>query len=341
MNRLALYFTGPKQVSVREEPLPPLGPDQVLVQTILSAISSGTELLIYRGEAPTDLPMDEAIVALSGTLDFPLKYGYSTVGLVIAKGAEVDDSWGEKLIFAFHPHESHFAALPAELIPLPDGIPPEDAVFLSNMETAVNFLMDGRPLIGEQIAVLGQGIVGLLTTALLAQFPLASLVTLDCYPLRRQTSLELGAHASLDPTEPDAVQHTRSMLQGTGTYPGADLTYELSGTPAALEQAIGVTGFNGRVVIGSWYGQKRANLDLGSYFHRSRIRLISSQVSTLAPEFTSRWTKMRRLRLAWEMLEKLKPSHSVTHRFPISQAAQAYRLLDQKPGEVIQVVLTY
>jgi len=341
MNRLALYFLGPRQVSVREEPLSPPVPGQVQVQTILSAVSPGTELLIYRGQAPIGQPVDEAIAALLGTFDFPLKYGYSVVGRVIAIGSEVDASWEGKLVFALHPHESHFTASPAELMPLPDNITVEDAVFLANMETAINFVMDGRPLMGEQVTVFGQGIVGLLTVALLAQFPLASLITLDCHPLRRHTSLGLGAHASLDPMAPDAVGQTRSLLQGACPYPGADLTYELSGAPAALDQAIAVTGFNGRVVLGSWYGQKRVDLDLGGRFHRSRIHLISSQVSTLAPEFTGCWSKARRFQVAWQMLHKVKPSHCISHRFPITQAREAYRLLDESPGEAIQVVLTY
>jgi threonine dehydrogenase-like Zn-dependent dehydrogenase len=95
------------------------------------------------------------------------------------------------------------------------------------------------------------------------------------------------------------------------------------------------------VVIGSWYGQKRPDLNLGGRFHRSRIRLISSQVSTLAPEWTGRWSKARRLQVAWCMLEQVRPARLITHRFPLTQAAQAYALLDQHPEEAIQVLLTY
>jgi threonine dehydrogenase-like Zn-dependent dehydrogenase len=254
-------------------------------------------------------------------------------------GAQVAPEWQDRLVFSFHPHESHFLASLDELIPVPPPLSPEEAAFLPNMETAVNFLMDGQPLIGEQVVIFGQGVVGLLTTALLARLPLASLVTLDRYPLRRQTSLALGAHASLDPAEPQVLTQLHAVLQQG--QPGADLTYELSGNPAALDQAIAATGFSGRVVIGSWYGQKRADLNLGGRFHRSRIRLISSQVSTLAPEWTGRWSKARRLQVAWWMLEQVRPAHLITHRFPLTQADQAYALLDQHPEEAIQVILTY
>jgi 2-desacetyl-2-hydroxyethyl bacteriochlorophyllide A dehydrogenase len=341
VKRLSLYFTAPYRVSVQKESLPSPAEGQVVVQTQVSAISPGTELLIYRGQSPTDIPVDETIPDLAGDFGFPLKYGYAVVGRVMAWGADVAPEWHNRLVFAFHPHESHFLTSPAELIPVSPDVSPEEAAFLPNMETAVNFLMDGQPVVGEQVGVFGQGVVGLLTTALLARFPLARLVTLDRYALRRGKSLDMGAHVSLDPTLPDALDQFSSVIQSGELYPGADLTYELSGNPRALDQAIAVTGFNGRVVIGSWYGQKRVDLDLGGRFHRSRVRLISSQVSTIAPEWSGRWTKSRRLDVAWHVLRQIKPAQLITHRFPITQASQAYALLDQHPDEAIQVVLTY
>jgi 2-desacetyl-2-hydroxyethyl bacteriochlorophyllide A dehydrogenase len=341
VKRLALYFTAPYQVSVSEEALSMPAAGQVMVQTLVSAISSGTELLIYRGQASKEISIDDTIPSLAGRFGFPLKYGYSTVGRVTSVGEGVGREWEGKTVFAFHPHESHFLTSPADLIPVPCGLSPEEASLLPNMETSVNFLMDGQPLIGEQVAVFGQGVVGLLTTALLAKLPLASLVTLDSYPLRRMKSLALGAQASLDPGAKGAAARLTSLLQKDSPYTGADLTYELSGNPDALEKAIEVTGFNGRVVIGSSYGQKQANLNLGGRFHRSRIRLISSQVSTVGPEWMGRWTKSRRLQIAWQMLQHLKPAHIITHRFPLAQASQAYALLDRHPEEAIQVILTH
>jgi 2-desacetyl-2-hydroxyethyl bacteriochlorophyllide A dehydrogenase len=337
----ALYFTAPYQVAVREEYLSPPTPGWVLVQTVVSAISPGTELLIYRGQAPADMPVDETITALSGAFAFPLKYGYAAVGRVIAVGSAAEREWQGRLVFAFHPHASHFLSAPADLLPVPDTLSPEEAVFLPNMETAVNLLMDGHPLIGERVVVFGQGVVGLLTTALLVRLPLCRLITLDRYPSRREHSRELGAHASLDAGKDDVLARLQACLQEEHGAAGADLTYELSGNPAALDQAIVVTGFNGRIVIGSWYGRKRADLNLGGRFHRSRIRLISSQVSTIAPEWGGRWTKGRRLHVAWHMLQHVRPAHLITHRFPFGQASQAYALLDQHPEEAMQVLFTY
>ncbi len=171
MLKKALYFTAPHQVSLREEPLAAPAPGQVLVQTLMSAISPGTELLIYRGQAPKDLVADTALAALTGTLAFPLKYGYSAVGRVVELGPGVPAHWQGTLVFAFNPHEELFLADPAELLPVPPGLGPEEAVFLPNLQTAVTLVLDGKPLIGEKVAVFGQGIVGLLLTALLASFP--------------------------------------------------------------------------------------------------------------------------------------------------------------------------
>jgi 2-desacetyl-2-hydroxyethyl bacteriochlorophyllide A dehydrogenase len=341
MERQALYFTGPRQVAVQSEPLPSPAFGQVLVQTIMSAISPGTELLVYRGLAPLDLARDETITALAGDFSFPLTYGYAAVGQVLELGPGVAPAWKGRLVFAFQPHASHFLATPEELLRVPAGLDPEEAVFFPNLETAVTLLLDGQPLVGEQVAIFGQGIVGLLLTALISRSPLSSLVTLDLYPRRRLLSEALGAHLSLDPSTPDALVRLAAGLKADGPYPGADLCYELSGNPAALDQAIAATGFSGRVVIGSWYGRKRADLDLGGRFHRSRMRLISSQVSSINPELTGRWDKTRRHQVTWQSLAQVKPARFITQRFPIAQAAQAYELLDRQPEDAIQVILTY
>jgi threonine dehydrogenase-like Zn-dependent dehydrogenase len=178
-------------------------------------------------------------------------------------------------------------------------------------------------------------VVGLLTAALLSEFPLETLVTADCFELRRDSS-PVPHRLSLDPYSPNFHKEAMRLLNGS-----ADLTFELSGRPETLNDALAITGFCGRIVIGSWYGEKRAEIDLGGAFHRSRIKLISSQVSTLAPELSGRWNKARRFNTAWKVLERIKPEKWITHRFAISDAEKAYQLLDQNPQETIQVIFNY
>ncbi len=333
MKRTTLFFTAPREVELRDESLPALGADEVLVETLCSAISAGTEMLVYRADFPQ---LKDAHDSLSSDLKYPLAYGYACVGQVKVIGNSVNTNWKDRLVFAFQPHTSHFISKPELLIPIPQLLSPESACFLPNMETAVNLVQDGAPILGERVLVLGQGVVGLLTTSLLKEFPLETLVTADFFPLRRESSLAQKVTASLDPAAPDFRSRLSGYAQG-----GFDLTYELSGNPSALNDAIAATRFSGRVIIGSWYGEKRSPIDLGGAFHRSRAKLISSQVSTIAPELSARWDKPRRFGVAWDALARIHPEKWISHRFPLSRAAEAYRLLDEHPQETIQILITY
>lgn len=341
MKRESLIFTEPGRVEVFEEDFSGPAAGEVLVQTHMSAISPGTELLAYAGQVPQEMPLDATITALQGCFQFPFKFGYACLGEVVETGAAVDLAWRGRRVFAFHPHESAFTAAPEVLIPVPDGIDAEDALFLANMETAVNFVQDGQPLLGESVVVLGCGIVGLLTTALLARFPLGALATFDRIPRRRKAALAAGAMLSFDPQVGEAVEQARQWMRARGRADGADLVYEISGNPTALQQALDLAGFGARVVIGSWYGSKPVALDLGGSFHRSRVQLIASQVSTLAPELSGRWSKSRRLDAAWEALRHVGPKRWISHRLAFKQAPQAYALLAERPEEAIQVILRY
>ena len=328
MDRLSVVFAAPNTVTVVREAMPAPRPGEVVVATALSAISAGTELLFLRGQVPPGTAVDSTIQALDGSVAFPLRYGYACAGRVVAAGAPSDAGWIGRDVFAFHPHTSHFTATVDQLIPVPAGIDLRRAVLLPNMETAVNFVMDGQPVIGERVAVVGLGIVGLLTTTLLARFPLAELVAVDPLPQRRALALALGAHRALAPGDLDAPA-------------SCDLVYEVSGAPAALNTALALAGYAGRVVIGSWYGAKQAPIDLGGAFHRSRIRLLSSQVSTLDPRWLGRWDKARRLDVAWAMLRDLPAERVITHAMAVADAPAAYHLLGEHPEQAIQVILDY
>lgn len=338
MKNRRLYFERPFACIVKEEARPEARDDQLLVQVRCSAISAGTEMLVFQGRFPEGMAVDANLASYAGEgFAYPLAYGYSSVGTVVAGGPSADPAWIGERVFAFQPHQSHFAAPATELVRVPPDVDEEDAVFLAGMETAVNLVMDGRPVIGERVLVLGQGIVGLLTTALLGQFPLASLAVVERWPLRRQAARDLGAHQTWGGQAPDGERWAAGAADGED----ADLVFELSGQPEMLDTAIERAGFAGRIVVGSWYGTKTAPLRMGGRFHRNRLRLISSQVSSLAPAFTGRWTKERRLASAWEAIARVRPSRLVTHRFDIADAQEAYEQVAERPGETLQVLLTY
>lgn len=349
MTQKSLYFTAPKQVEIREEPLRAPNEDEVLVETICSAISAGTEMLVYRGQFPHVIDSHDEF---SSDLKFPLTYGYACVGRITEIGEQVDKGLRDRLVFGFHPHASSFVAKPSSLIFPPASLSAEACSFLPNMETAVNLVQDAAPILGERVLLLGQGVVGLLAASLLKEFPLEMLVTSDCYTLRRKASMDIGVDDSFDPNSiasPDTKSNVLDTTQTSNTpskhllvyAQNFDLTFELSGSPSALNDAIAMTAFSGRIVIGSWYGEKKAPIDLGGSFHRSRIKLISSQVSTIAPELTGRWDKARRFEVTCTALERIQPQKWITHRFHIEEADKAYQLLDENPQETIQVIFEY
>jgi 2-desacetyl-2-hydroxyethyl bacteriochlorophyllide A dehydrogenase len=328
MTRRALYFTGPRSVEVRTSSIPDPGAGEVRVQTGRSSVSPGTEMLVYRDEVPPELSVDETIDAFEDTFSYPLQYGYASVGRVTAVGEGVDDEWLDRRVFAFNPHESHFLADPETLVPT--TLSDERALLIPNAETAVNFVMDARPRIGARVVVFGQGPVGLLTTALLSEFPLSELVAVDRYETRRQLSESLGADRAVSPDAVDGAIES-----------DADVAFELSGNPTALDDAIDVTGYAGTVIVGSWYGTKDVALDLGGAYHRSHIRIRSSQVSRIDPDHADRWDKDRRLGFVRSWLAEHDLSALFTHEFDVDRAAEAYRLLEKRQDEAVQIVFTY
>ena len=342
MKSQQLWFTGPHSVEVREKELEVSGARDVLVRNVCSAISAGTEMLVFRNQLPDSLALDESIEALSGqAVQYPLQYGYACVGKVEAIGEDVEPDWFGKTVFSFQPHCSSFVASPAALIPVPADIDPSAAVFLANMETAVNFLLDASPKVGERVLIVGQGIVGLLTSGLLAQFPLACLFAVESIADRQRRAEQIGVNRVFDINQPDELAELHNVLRPNEQYGGADLIIEVSGSPEALNLAVDLCGYAGRILVGSWYGTKRAEVNLGERFHRSRIQLLSSQVSSIAPELSGRWDKARRFDVAWELIEKCSPQRFITHRLPLESAAKAYALLDESPHEALQVVFDY
>ncbi|APE95311.1 zinc-dependent alcohol dehydrogenase [Halodesulfurarchaeum formicicum] len=335
MDRTSLYFTGPESVELRETSTT-LSDSEVVVETQVSAISPGTELLIYRGEAPTDLPADESLDALDGDLSYPLRYGYASVGEVIETGSAVDEEWLGQTVMAFNPHETRFCARPSELIPVPEDVGPVEMAMYPTVETATNLILDGAPKMGERVAVFGAGVVGLSTIGILAGFPLSELLVVDPLSSRRDRAKEMGADTTVAPAE--LSTNRWSDLPGPD---GADIVYEISGNPSALDQARALAGYDSRIIVGSWYGTKPTTLALGGEFHRDRISIESSQVSTLSPDLRGRWTYDRRTAVTLDNLESLPVESLITHHIPFEEAPEAYRLLDQHPAKALQVLLTY
>lgn len=326
----AVWFPRARAVEVREERVPGPGPGQIRVKAVLSALSHGTERLVYRGEVDRELALD--LPSLAGGYGFPVKFGYASVGRVIALGPEVNTLREGDLVFALHPHQTEYVVNASLAHRLPADTPADAGVFLANLDTAFNVVLDAHPQPDEVAIVFGQGVVGLLVTQLLRGAGLR-VIAVEPAPLRRAMSGRCGAVA-ITPAQIDVI---REMTAGRGAH----FAIEASGNPNALQQAIDHVTVEGRVIVCSWYGEKRVSLDLGGNFHRGRLTIRSSQVGGIDPALAPRWDRARRLAAATDLLDDLVLADLITHRIPLARAAEAYKLLDERADETIQVVLTY
>jgi 2-desacetyl-2-hydroxyethyl bacteriochlorophyllide A dehydrogenase len=262
-----------------------------------------------------------------------VKYGYASAGRVVVAGSDVASAREGDLVFALHPHQDEYVVDVALVRRMPDGVTADRAIFLANLDTAVNIVLDAKPRLGETVAVFGQGVVGLLVTQLLVRSG-ARVIAVEPAPLRRSAATRYGAQIAIAPEE---VALISAMTEGRG----ADIAIEASGNGSALQSAIDAAATEGTVVVSSWYGEKTVSLDLGGHFHRGRVRVISSQVGRIDPALAPRWDRARRLAVATGLLRELDLPSLISHRIPFARAAEAYALLDARADETIQVVLEY
>jgi Zn-dependent alcohol dehydrogenase/FMN phosphatase YigB (HAD superfamily) len=314
-----------------------LGPDQIEVESLCSLVSSGTELKIFKGNFES-ASLDVNIKGMADeAMEYPLAYGYSLVGRVVACGSNVADS--ESLIgrkvFTFSPHSSRVIADRDAVQIVPNGIEAEDAIFMPSVETALSLVHDAHVRLGENVAVYGQGLIGLLVTAILSNQhsstissfrQYGSVTSFDALDDRLSMSSSMGATSALQP----------QAAEKAGPF---DVTIEVSGNPRALQSAIDNTSNNGRIIVGSWYGSTDVILRLGIDFHRSHKTIQASQVSTIPAALTGLWTKERRFALTWDLVRDLQPSRLISKRMRLTDAQEAYELLDR--GKEIAICFKY
>ena len=307
-----LSFVAPHRVEIEPVDLPEPDPGALLVRTLYSGISTGTELLGYRGLLDPDLPVDERIGALGGTFRYPFAYGYSCVGVVErSPGTPAPGT----PVFAFHPHQDRFVIGAGDVVPLPAGTDPRLATLLPYVETALQLSLDAGPVAQETVALLGLGVVGVLT-ALLLERAGAAVVAADPAADRRELASGLGIAACAPEELPSRVPAR-----------GVPLLLELSGSPTAL--------------VGSWYGEQEVRLPLGGAFHRRRLTIRSSQVSTIPAALSGRWDVERRRTVAVALLGELPLRALATTEFAFDDAPAAYRALDEREPGVVHVALRY
>lgn len=339
----ALYFTGPRALSVEEEALRDPGPGEVAIDALVSGISAGTELNVYRGLAPQwRKHMDpKTRLFLDGGSDWrwPARYGYASVGRVTAAGPEVDGLAPGDLVFAYVPHGTANVTSARAVVPLGSIADPTLGVFFANLNTAYNGVLDARPALGSDVVVSGLGVIGQIVVRLLRRAGVRTIVAVDGVGPRRDRALAGGATHVLDPRAGSVAEAVRDLTGGRG----ADIVIEVSGAAPALNEAIRTVGYNGTVVAMSWYGGSFETLSLSGEFHHNRTRIVSSQVGAVNPDLGPLWSVPRRAAIAREYLDTFAPDLTgfVTHRLPLAEAQRGYNLIDQGDPDVMQVVIDY
>ncbi|MXM65580.1 dehydrogenase [Streptomyces sp. HUCO-GS316] len=284
MNRTARAFwlASPGQGEIRDVALTDPGEDELLVRTLWSGVSRGTETLVFRGGVPGSQHAAMRAPFQEGEFPAPVKYGYLNVGVV----EEGPERLVGRTVFCLYPHQTRYVVPASAVTPLPAGLPAERAVLAGTVETAVNALWDAAPLVGDRIAVVGGGMVGCSVAALLARFPGVRVQLVDADPARAKTAEALGVGFA---APEDALGE-------------CDLVVHASATEQGLARSLELLTAEGTVLELSWYGDRRIGLPLGEAFHSRRLVIRSSQVGTVSPARRSSRTYADRLALALDLL---------------------------------------
>jgi 2-desacetyl-2-hydroxyethyl bacteriochlorophyllide A dehydrogenase len=326
-----VQFLAPRRVAVVPIKLPQPVPDgQLLIRTRYSGISAGTELLAYRGELAPSLAMDEALAALSGRFQYPFAYGYSCVGYVEVGTTAIPAGTA---VFAFHPHQDLFLVPESDVVPLDQAADLRLSTMFPLVETALQLTLDAGSVIDETVVVLGLGAVGLLTAVLLTRGG-AHVLAAEPRDWRREIAASSGITAV---TPEELAARVADVTDGKGTH----LLVELSGAPSALADGLALLAHEGTALVGSWYGIKPVPLPLGADFHRRRLTLRSSQVSTIPATLQGRWDVPKRRRAALNLLGDLPLRALATTEYAFADAPDAYMALDKGATGVMHVSLRY
>jgi len=296
-----------------------MGDGDTPVRALYSGISRGTESLVFRGLVPPDLHAVMRCPFQEGDFPGPVKYGYSLVGV-----AEDGPLKGRR-VFCLHPHQDRFRVPAAAVLPLPEGVPERRAVLAANLETAVNILWDALPPVGCRAAVVGGGVVGCLTAFLLARIPGADVQLIDVNPARAAVAQRLGVRFAA----PEGAEGDR------------DLVVHASGSAAGLATALDLAGFEATVVEASWYGDRPVPAPLGGAFHPRRLRLLSSQVGSVAPALRARRSHRDRLALALSLLADPCLDALITGETAFPDLPAAMRRLAEAPGDDLCHIVRY
>jgi threonine dehydrogenase-like Zn-dependent dehydrogenase len=278
----AFWLRAPGCGEIRPVTLPEPGRDDVLVRTLRTGVSRGTETLVFRGRVPAGQYAAMRAPFQEGEFPGPVKYGYLNVGTVERGPPELRG----RTVFSLYPHQTAYVVPSAAVTVVPEDVPPARAVLAGTVETAVNALWDAAPLLGDRITVVGGGMVGCCVARVLSRFPAVQVTLVDVDAGRAEVAAALDVDFALPDDAAD----------------GRDLVVHTSATSAGLQRSLDLLAPEGTVVDLSWYGDSEVQLSLGGAFHSGRLGIRASQVGTLSPARSGRRTTADRLALALDLL---------------------------------------
>jgi threonine dehydrogenase-like Zn-dependent dehydrogenase len=341
-----VVFPAPRRVAIVQASDGEVGGHEVRLRTLFSGISAGTELTQYRGTNPYlhkqwDSAQRLFRPAESGSLTYPVQtLGYEEVGEVIEVGLDVDDIAPGSYVFGTWGHRSHHVADAAYVRSrlLPAGLDPILGIFSHLGAIALNGVHDAQIRVGETVAVFGLGALGQIV-AQLVRASGARVIGVDLLDERLALAEELGAHVTLNAARTAVAETIRAETAGRG----ADVCLEVTGSTAALNEAIRAAAYSARVVAMGFFQGEAAGLRLGEEFHHNRVSVVCSQISGTSPELSYRWDRLRlwqtAIRLQAESVLNLRPL--ISHIVPFAEAGPIYDLLDTQPEAVMQAVLDF
>ncbi|QYC39156.1 Putative L-galactonate oxidoreductase [Nonomuraea coxensis DSM 45129] len=337
-----ITFEEPGRVRVGQETPADIVPGSVRVRTIYSGVSAGTELTAYRGTNPylnRKWDTERRLFVEGRTHAYPLSgWGYQEVGEVVEAAPDVADPPVGSLVWGIWGHRAE-AVLPAGTLlghVLPPGADPLGGVFARVGAIALNAVHAADIHLGDQVAIFGQGVIGLLATRL-AVLSGARVVAADAIPDRLELARRYGAAETFDVRAGSVAEFTRKRVEG------ADTVIELSGTHLGLHEAIRTVRKGGRVVAAGFYQGDGVGLRLGEEFHHNQVQLVSSQIGGVASWLSHRWDVERLQRTFMELVHRgeVEVAELITHVVPVERAAEAFDLLDKHQSEVLQLVFRF
>jgi len=343
-----LVAVAPRTPVLREYEEPILKPNQVRVKSRFSAEKHGTTLTMYRGVSPFSEKMFDPELGVfvpkprdkrkMGWEDFPIRLGNMTVGIVTEVGDEVKDFKVGDRVYGYLPIRETHTVNEKRIKLAPPELSDEDLVCIDPATVSLMAVREGNVRVGDKVAIFGLGAIGLMAVQIARLSGALFIIAVEPFEKRRRLAEKYGADMLLDPFSCDAGLEIK---RATG---GVDVSIDTSGSYQALHQAIRATSYGGAIVPVSWYHGEARGLNLGEEWHFNRQVMVSgARVESEPYRDHPRWNRKRIYETVIELFRRkvLRSEGLLSPIVHFEDVVEAYRMLDESPGETIKLGIIY